>query len=286
MSGALNVAAYALRESVRRRVFVVVLILSLAFLGLFWWGAGAVFREVGDHGLATGEAPVRTTELAGGFLLGMAMFAILFLGTVLAIFLTLNAIRGDAERGLLQQILVRPVSRTAVIGGRFLAAFVVCAAYVALMFIVCALLVRAVGGWSPAGWIVPVASLIGAIALITSLSLLGSVFLAGTSNGIAVFMLVGAGMVGGLLGQIGEAISSPSLRNASAWVTRLLPFEALYQGGLYALNSDLQGLERVVINLGPFGGAVAAGAGMWLWAGLYLVTLWAAAVCAFLRRDL
>ena len=37
------------------------------------------------------------------------MFATLFLGTILAVFLTLGAVRGDAERGLLQPVLVRPL---------------------------------------------------------------------------------------------------------------------------------------------------------------------------------
>ena len=38
-------------------------------------------------------------------ILGLAMFATLFLGTILAVFLTLGAVRGDAERGLLQPLL-------------------------------------------------------------------------------------------------------------------------------------------------------------------------------------
>ena len=37
--------------------------------------------------------------MAGATLLGLAMFATLFLGTILAVFLTLGAVRGDAERG-------------------------------------------------------------------------------------------------------------------------------------------------------------------------------------------
>ena len=39
------------------------------------------------------------------------MFATLFLGAILAVFLTFSAVRGDAERGLLQPLLVRPLPR-------------------------------------------------------------------------------------------------------------------------------------------------------------------------------
>ena len=43
---------------------------------------------------------------------GLATFGTLFLGTVLAIFLTLGVVCGDAERGLLQPLVVRPLGRT------------------------------------------------------------------------------------------------------------------------------------------------------------------------------
>ena len=49
--------------------------------------------------------------LAGATILGLAMFGTLFLGVVLAVFLTIGAVRGDAERGLLQPLIVRPLGR-------------------------------------------------------------------------------------------------------------------------------------------------------------------------------
>ncbi len=114
MSGALTIAAYALRESTRRRVFAVVLVLTLAFLGLYAVGTEASFDAVGDVGEGV---PVEDEVLAGSTLLGLAMFATMFLGCVLAVFLTLGAVRGDAERGLLQPLVVRPVGRTQLLAG-------------------------------------------------------------------------------------------------------------------------------------------------------------------------
>ena len=40
-------------------------------------------------------------------------------------------------------------------------------------------------------------------------------FLSATANGIAVFMVFGAGLVAGLLGQIGEALGSDTLQNVA-----------------------------------------------------------------------
>ena len=60
--------------------------------------------------------------VAGATLLGLSMFAILFLGAILAVFLTLGAVRGDAERGLLQPLIVRPLTRGTFLLGRYVAA--------------------------------------------------------------------------------------------------------------------------------------------------------------------
>ncbi len=106
MNHAVTIAAYALRESLRRRVFVIVAMLTLAFLFLYGLGARKAFEETENAFPPVGVEP---EEFIGATLLGMAMFATLFLGTVLAVFLTLGAVRGDAERGLLQPLIVRPV---------------------------------------------------------------------------------------------------------------------------------------------------------------------------------
>ena len=285
MNGALTVARYAIQESVRRRVFVVVLVLSVGFLALYYGGTSAAFSEV-RNSLDFENSPVRETELAGGILLGLAMFAILFLGSVLAVFLTLGAVRGDAERGLLQPMLVRPVTRRAVLAGRFLAAAVVCGAYVIVMFFAAASITRWSGDWWPDRVLTPAAGMAGAVAIIAALSVLGSVFLSATANGIAVFMLFGGGLVGGLLGQIGDALPSARLERAGTITSWGLPFEALYQNALYSITADAAGFERVIVKLGPFGGANAGGPGLWAWSLAYLVAVGVVAAWAFSRRDL
>ena len=116
MSGAVIVARYALREAVRRRVILVVLVLTVGFLALYALGSKLTFDEV--NALAADDQ-LDDRVLAGSTLFGLAMFTTLFLGTVLGVFLTLGAVRGDAERGLLQPIVVRPVGRTSLLLGRY-----------------------------------------------------------------------------------------------------------------------------------------------------------------------
>ena len=285
MKGAVTIAGYALRESMRRRVFVVVLILTLAFLALYAVGTEAAFDSI-DAEAAGAVLEVDDTVLTGSTLLGLAMFTTLFLGCVLAVFLTLGAVRGDAERGLLQPLVVRPLGRTALLGGRFAAAAGVCGAYVAAVYLASMTITGIAGGWWPDDPVGPGVALVAGVVLIAALALLGSIFMSATANGIAVFMAFGAGLAAGLLGQIGDALNVDTLENIAQIASWALPFEALYQGGLDSLTSGVTGNTRVIVQLGPFGGAQEAGPALWPWSVAYLALIAGIARAAFARRDL
>jgi hypothetical protein len=125
-----------------------------------------------------------------------------------------------------------------------------------------------------------------AAVVIAAISLLAAVFLSATAQGIAVLMVYGAGLTAGLLGQIGHAIDSHTLKTIARVATWAVPFEALYQAGLHALVSNTTGLTGAVLQLGPFGGAQGSGPGLAVWAAFYVAAFLAVAVWAFTRRDL
>ena len=283
MTGTLIIAGYTLRECVRRRVFLVVLVLSIVFLGLYWLGTNSAFDEARVY---SGQRAFDEQVLVGSTLLGLSMFTTLFLGAVLAAFLTLNGVRGDADRGLLQPLVVRPVGRTTVLAGRFAAAGSVCVGYVLAMYGFAVLITGATGDWWPDEWVGPALGLAAGVLIIAALSLLGSVWLSATANGIAVFMLFGAGLAAGLLGQIGDALAVETLQDVAKVSSWLLPFEALYQAALAAITAETFGFTRLAINLGPFGGAESQSPGLWPWTVAYLALMGLGASAAFARRDL
>jgi len=78
------IVEYGFREAVRRKVFTVVLVLTAAFLVLFWLANHYVFREVATI-TPPQDVHVDSRTFAGAFLVGLAMFATLFLGLSLAL---------------------------------------------------------------------------------------------------------------------------------------------------------------------------------------------------------
>jgi len=279
-----TIAGYALREALRRKVFAVVLLLTAGFLFLYWLANHYLFADVNNLGSPSPAIEPRT--FAGAFMVGLAMFSTLFLGVVLAIFLTLGVVRGDAERGLLQPLLVRPVSRPTLLFARWLGAIAVSTPYVIAVYATAVVITGVTGDWWPDHSVVPAIELAAGVAIVAALSLLGSVFLTATANGIAIFMLFGAGLVSGLLGSIGHALNSHRLEHWATIVAWAAPFEALYQDGLREITADTIGLTGYLIQLGPFGGANTGGVPVRLWACAYLVVVGLIASFAFSRRDL
>jgi Cu-processing system permease protein len=283
VNGVGTIVRYGLEEALRRKVFVVVLLLTAGFLGLYALGNHYAFRDL-EH--VQPPAGIDARDFAGAFIFGLAMFATLFLGVVLAVFLTLGVVRGDAERGLLQPLVVRPVGRTTLLVARFLGALGVCAPYVLAVYFAAMAITGLTGDWWPDRIVGPGLELAAAVALVAALSLLGSVFLTATANGIAVFMLFGAGLVAGLLGTIGHALGSHTLERSAKIAAYAIPVEALYQDALRGITADTTGLTRFVLQLGPFGGAYVGGLAVRLWAVAYLALVGLIAVAAFARRDL
>jgi ABC-type transport system involved in multi-copper enzyme maturation permease subunit len=276
------VFAYALRESVRRRIFHAGLVLTAAFLALY--GLGCSFIHLPQMTIAPGIETLDT--YAAVVVLGLAIFAIYFLGAALAIFLTISTVRGDAELGVLQAVIARPVRRWQFLFGRLLAAVAVSCAYVAVVFAATILITRETIGWTPRHPVAIGVNLGAGIALVALVSILSSIYLSGMANGIGVFMFFGAGLFGGLMGEIGSAINSHHLEQIAGVIRYLAPFEWFYQSSLGHLIEGETAITQTIVNLGPFGGSVQTGAAVWLWSLAYALVVGGTAVASFAYRDL
>src|SRR4029078_13416389 len=165
-------------------------------------------------------------------------------------------------------------------------AALVCAVYVLFVYPVSLLITHWVTGWCPDQIVFPALELAAAIAVIVAISLFGSIVLAAIANGISIFMIFGAGLVAGLLGQIGEALNSDSLNTIANVASWALPFEALYQDALNRITADTAGFTQVDLSLAPFGGAEPAGAWLYPYVVGYFAVLGAIGLWAFNRKDL
>jgi Cu-processing system permease protein len=281
----LVVAQYVFRECMRRRVFIAVPVLTLAFLSLYALGTARAIGAARDFNDPGGVVAVDSATLVGSTMLGLSMFATMFLGAMLATFLTFTVIRGDADQGLLQPLIVRPLGRSAFLIGRYVGAVVIAVLYVTTLFAACVAITGAITDWWPDRFAEPALLLAGAVALVGLISILGSIFLPTVVNGITVMMVFGSGLTAGLLQQVGEGLQSRSLEALGRTAANLLPFEALYQGSLHAITADLFGFTGFAVRLGPFGGGQPLSAALYVWVAFYFGAMLGACLIAFHRKD-
>jgi Cu-processing system permease protein len=282
MSDVFVIARLALQEAVRRRVLAVVAVLTLASGALYVVGCVSLQHhlvKVSDFSQNGKLEPIVPATL-----LGLASFGTLFLGSVLAVFLTAGAVRGDVDRGLVQPLVVRPVGRGIYLAGRALAAITVSAGYVLVVSVLATITTRLVfTNLPPRAWTV-IPPLVAGVCIVTMLTLLVSCLLSTVATGISVLMAYGAGLIAGLLGEIARTFNATTLDHIANGVSYLLPFEAMYRDALARLSPE--GPLGQLVQLGPLGGAKGGGVWLWLYAVVYVAGCGALARWVFARSDL
>lgn len=248
----------ALDELRHRKALTVVSIITVLLLGLYAWGAfeiiGSAVEQAGRQPGRRFADPVEETKRGAGFLmLGVAVFVTFFLSSVLAVFTTMNAVKGDAEHGQLQAWLVRPLAGSSVVLGRVLAATIAGGGYAALLVLGTSAITTAAGGTAPGNLPAVIAALVLAVAIVASLGVALSTFFAGAATGMATMMLLSLGFFASLVKQIAEAIDSPDVVSWADRATLLLGFNALYEAALGSLTDGVGGLLGFTLQLGPFG---------------------------------
>lgn len=280
------VAWQALREARRRRVLLVVVLLTGVGGALYCWGAVEVFDNVDQRQTGVPAGVLDARAVAGSTMLGLAIFGSLFLGTVLATFLSAGAVKGDAERGLLQPLLVRPLGRGHYLVGRFIAAAVTSIVFVVASYLAAVVAIGLIGDWWPAEPVAVAWRLALAVATVVALALAGSTVMTATANGIFVLMVYGTGLVGGMMGSIGAAVGSDRLVTIADTTSWVLPFEGLYRDALLRLLGDIGGAAGVLVQLGPLGNSHDGGPALVPWALFFICAVLAAALLALRRLDL
>jgi ABC-type transport system involved in multi-copper enzyme maturation permease subunit len=279
MSDVLVIARLALQEAVRRRVLLVVAILTFGSAVLYFVGCLSLKHHVA--GLL--DTPT-VKPIVPATLLGLASFGTLFLGSVLSVFLTAGAVRGDVDRGLVQPLVVRPVGRASYLAGRALAAVTVSASYVLIVSVGATLMTRAFfTNLPPSAW-QAIPPLVLGVCVVTVVTLAVSCLLSTVATGISVLMAYGAGLIAGLLGEIGHSLGAATLSNIADGVSYALPFEAMYRDALNQLSPS--GPVGQLVQLGPLGGARSGGPGLWIYSIAYIAACGAVAVWVFRRSDL
>lgn len=276
-----------LKELLRKRVFLVTLVLSLCYLGFFGFGTERMFHwdKPGESGLAESYL-VSVTLLYLGFFFGQ------FIVAFFAFFSTMGTISGEQESGLLLAVLARPIPRWRLYLSKWLGHAVWLVVYSSIIFVSIIAIVHGFGRF-PLDFVVLLRSYLLFIwmpLLLLSLSMLGSVYLSTLGNGIACALLFAfalfSGMLEGIMKQ-GSFSAAAGIEKFNLIISLIIPTDGVFRRMAYELidGSHLPWMSMSKMNLGPFSGSNIPSAAFIVYTLLYCTCLVFLGCKAFAAKD-
>ena len=278
MKTVLIFAELTIRESQRRKVLWLAMLLAAGFLTVFGLGLHLIFRDVVRAGI-----PLDEIELGLGLLFSAGLYITNFLVVVMAVLISVTAVSGEIDSHTIEAMVTKPVGRWEIILGKWLG-------FAAILFIYTLLLA---GGiillyrWRTGFAVSNISSGLGLMYLqglvVLSLTLLGGTRLSTLSNGVVAFMLVGIAFIGGWVEQIGSLLQNETAVDIGIVTSLIMPTEVLWKQALSLLQ------PRVTTSpfaAGPFVVLSQPSDLMIGYAVVYATVLLLMSLISFSRRDL
>ena len=251
------------KEMMRKRVMLLSLLMTVVFLVAFWFVAKAISSDMRlDGGMIGYEVDQLISRfIAGAIILTLGFFFGSFVIAFLSIFSSVGVIAGEAEQGVLQSMLPRPIARWSWYLGRWIGFVSFGIAYGALLF-GSILFIGSMHAALPGDWealLKSFALFALVVPLLVSVSMLGSSFFSAIGNGVFMVMLFGAGWLGGMIEKVTalEMLHDDRLKalnTISGLFSMLMPVDSLQRRMLAEMFSlkELMGLVDINNTLGPF----------------------------------
>lgn len=272
------VAHLTLHEALRRKVLLAALIGGVAFLVLYAIGFFLIVRDMGGD--------VKTTLVEKRFactaLTLAGLYAVNLLSVMSAVLLPVDAVSGEIASGSIQTLAAKPVRRSEIVLGKWLAYIIVVAGYLMGMAGGVLLVARLIGGVTPPHVLAGLPLMLTEVVVLVSVSIAGGTRLSTVTNGMMVFGLYGLAFIGHWVEQIGTHINNAAARNVGTVASLIMPAEALWQRAAWLMQPTIMRELQAT----PFSPASVPSPAMVWWAAAYSVAALLLATRWFRRRGL
>ncbi|HUY96078.1 MAG TPA: ABC transporter permease [Verrucomicrobiae bacterium] len=282
MSATWVIARLTVRELVRRRLVLALVLLTAVVIGLTGWGFARV-PGLHDHGqpLTAGEARTVAAEL---LLLVMFMFS--FVLALTCAFLAAPAIAQDLESGVALALLARPLRRAELLLGRWLGLVASAVVYTVLASTAELLVVALTTGYVPRQPLQAEAALCVEGVCLLTLVLGLSTRLATVTGAVVAVIAFGATWMGGVAGAFGQVFNNAPIRDVGTVTHLLLPTDGMWRAATFSLEPAVFASQAAQhAGAGAFQSASGPTVAYLAWVAAWLVVVLAAALWSFQRRE-
>jgi Cu-processing system permease protein len=270
---------FTLREALRKRILLGATLITLLFVAVYALGAYYGFSQI--------DQSPRLTELTRpifrSYLMLAGLQATTFVGSLLAIFISVGTISGEIDGYLLDSILPKPIRRWQLVLGKWCGFALMIAIYVGATCAAVVLITRLLGGFWASNAAPGTGVLIVSAVFLMTLSLLGSSAFSTVTNGVIVTLLYCTAFIAGLVEQIGAFLQSNVMEHLGILVSLGVPSDALWRLAAFRMAAaHSEGL----VGPGLFTSTMPPTLWMLVWALGEIVVALALACWIFSRRDL
>lgn len=276
-------ARMTFREAIRRRIVLTGLVLGILFLIVYSVGFGMIFAEISAESARGGTVTARLAQTQmPGFLLIAGLYAVAFLSVAMAALLSADTLAGEINSGTIQTIVTKPLRRSDVVLGKWLAFAGLLGLYLLLMSGGTVLSVFLQSGYLPRNLLAGLSMIYLESLLVMTFSMACSSAMPALATGGAVFGLYGLAFIGGWIEQIGAMLNNQTAVQVGIATSLLFPTEAIWRRASFEMQSQL----GAVLQMSPFVTISVPNLLMIAYAVLYLLVALAAAVRIFRNRDM
>lgn len=227
---ALTIARLTVLELLRRRLFLVLIGLTLLVIAFTSWGFGQI--------TGSGARPLTRLEQVAivSQLLILVGFMFSFTLAFSAVFAGAPSLSGDVESGTALAVLARPISRAEFVIGKWLGVVITILVYAIPTTALQLFMVDRVVQYVPPHPLEFVAflTLEGMVTLTLAVAL--STRLAGMVGGVVALVFWGVAWIGGIVGGVGQAIDNETAIRVGTATRLILPTDGMWRGAVWSLE--------------------------------------------------
>lgn len=282
------------KELIRKRVTLMTIIMTVLFWVAFWFVADAIAGSSQSVQSVDSSLDLINKFMSSAMVLTLGFFFGAFAVAFLAIFSSVAAVTGEAEQGVLQSVLARPIPRWKWFMGRWLGFVTYGALYALVLFVSIIAICRIETGVL---FDVPVllksyVLFASVVPLLVSLTMVSSCFLSPLGNGIGMTLLFGMGWLGSTIGRFMgmgriQLEGMKTLETITGLIKMAMPADALQQRMLSELFSisELEGLINLNRDLSIFSIGSTPSNSFLVYCAIYTAAMLAAGLFIMKRKD-
>ncbi|MFD1991664.1 ABC transporter permease [Paenibacillus nicotianae] len=218
------------KELMRKKVVLMTMIMTVLFIIVF----SLIARILGEPSDMDPSQQLIAQFMTGASILTLGFFFGSFILAFLIIFSSFSSISGEAEVGIMQSMLTRPIQRWKWFLGRWLGYTLFGIAYALILYIAIVIIAN-IFSTVPQTFVVHMQSFLLfalTVPVLVTVTFLGATMFSAIGNGVFMTMLYGAGWLGGMVEKFSSSMEmkpevARSLYNITGMISLAMPTDAL-----------------------------------------------------------